>query len=96
VVNRSDKAQERGSAALKAGEICLGSYREVESAGQHEADPTRTGEFAGKLHSDLSKRIIGQEQAVEQVVNIYQMFMTGMSAVGRPIGNFSSLAQLVR
>jgi ATP-dependent Clp protease ATP-binding subunit ClpA len=51
-------------------------------------DPTRTGEFAGKLHDDLSRRIIGQEQAVEQVVNIYQMFMTGMSAAGRPIGNF--------
>jgi len=51
-------------------------------------DPTRTGEFAGKLHDDLSRRIIGQEQAVDQVVNIYQMFMTGMSAAGRPIGNF--------
>jgi ATP-dependent Clp protease ATP-binding subunit ClpA len=51
-------------------------------------DPTRTGEFAGKLHGDLSRRIVGQEKAVEEVVNIYQMFMTGMSAAGRPIGNF--------
>jgi ATP-dependent Clp protease ATP-binding subunit ClpA len=51
-------------------------------------DPTRTGEFAGKLHEDLNRRIVGQEQAVEQVVNVYQMFMTGMSATGRPIGNF--------
>ena len=51
-------------------------------------DPTRTGDFTRKLHGDLSRRIVGQENAVEQVVSIYQMFMTGMSAPGRPIGNF--------
>ena len=32
--------------------------------------------------------IVGQDEAIEQIVNIYQMNLTGMSAPGRPIGNF--------
>jgi ATP-dependent Clp protease ATP-binding subunit ClpA len=32
--------------------------------------------------------IVGQDEAVEQIVNIYQMHLTGMSAPGRPIGSF--------
>jgi ATP-dependent Clp protease ATP-binding subunit ClpA len=32
--------------------------------------------------------IIGQDEAIEQIVNIYQMHLTGMSAPNRPIGNF--------
>jgi len=51
-------------------------------------DPTLTGHDAEKLNADLRKRIVGQEEAVEQVVNIYQMFLAGMTNAGRPIGNF--------
>lgn len=51
-------------------------------------DPTQTGHEAEKLNSDLRKRIVGQEEAVEQIVNIYQMFLAGMTSPGRPIGNF--------
>jgi ATP-dependent Clp protease ATP-binding subunit ClpA len=32
--------------------------------------------------------IVGQDEAIQQIVNIYQMHLTGMSAPGRPIGNF--------
>ena len=51
-------------------------------------DPTLTGNDAEKLNSDLRKRIVGQEEAVDQIVNIYQMFLSGMTSPGRPIGNF--------
>jgi len=51
-------------------------------------DPTQTGHDAEKLNSDLRKRIVGQEEAVQQIVNIYQMFLAGMTSPGRPIGNF--------
>jgi len=51
-------------------------------------DPSQTGHEAEKLNGDLRKRIVGQEEAVEQVVNIYQMFLSGMTSPGRPIGNF--------
>src|SRR5256885_136525 len=32
--------------------------------------------------------IVGQNEAIQQIVNIYQMNLTGMSAPNRPIGNF--------
>jgi ATP-dependent Clp protease ATP-binding subunit ClpA len=51
-------------------------------------DPTRTGREAESLDQSLRKFIVGQDEAIQQIVNIYQMYLTGMSALGRPIGNF--------
>ncbi len=51
-------------------------------------DPTQTGQEASKLHSDLKKLVVGQEDAVDQIVNIYQTYLAGMTSPGRPIGNF--------
>jgi ATP-dependent Clp protease ATP-binding subunit ClpB len=51
-------------------------------------DPARTGRDAMSLESNLRRMIIGQDEAIDQIVNIYQMHLTGMSAPGRPIGNF--------
>ena len=53
-----------------------------------QLDPSMTGYEAEKLESDLRKRIVGQDEAVQQIVNIYQTFLAGMSSPGRPIGNF--------
>ncbi len=51
-------------------------------------DPLQTGHEAEKLNTDLHKRIVGQEEAIAQIVNIYQTFLAGMTSPGRPIGNF--------
>jgi len=51
-------------------------------------DPTRTGREAENLEQALHRNIVGQDEAIQQIVNIYQMNLTGMSAPGRPIGNF--------
>ncbi len=51
-------------------------------------DPTRTGREAETLEYGLKKLIVGQDEAIQQIVNIYQMHLTGMAAPGRPIGNF--------
>ncbi|MEJ7605957.1 MAG: AAA family ATPase [Bryobacteraceae bacterium] len=51
-------------------------------------DPTRTGRDAENLDTNLHRCIIGQDEAIQQIVNIYQTHLTGMSAPGRPIGNF--------
>ncbi len=51
-------------------------------------DPAKTGREALSLETNLRRMIIGQDEAIEQIVNIYQMNLTGMSAPGRPIGNF--------
>ena len=51
-------------------------------------DPTRTGRDAESLERTLLRLVVGQDEAVEQIVNIYQMHVTGLSAPGRPVGNF--------
>src|SRR5437879_11247520 len=51
-------------------------------------DPSQTGLEAEKLFGDLRKRIVGQDEAIDQIVNIYQMYLAGMASPGRPIGNF--------
>lgn len=55
---------------------------------KRQLDPTRTGQEAVSLEESLSKLVVGQQEAIEEIVNIYQMHLTGMSAPGRPIGNF--------
>jgi len=53
-----------------------------------QLDPTLTGNEAEALESDLRKRIVGQDEAIDQIINIYQTHLAGMSGPGRPIGNF--------
>ena len=38
-------------------------------------DATQTGQDAEKLYTDLHKRIVGQNEAIDHIVNIYQMYM---------------------
>src|SRR5580765_7596396 len=52
-----------------------------------QLDPTQTGFQAEKLDGDLRKRIVGQDEAIRQIINVYQTHLSGMSAPGRPIGN---------
>ena len=51
-------------------------------------DATNIGSEAKLLENGLHQSIVGQDEAVVQIVNVYQMFLTGMQAPGRPVGNF--------
>jgi ATP-dependent Clp protease ATP-binding subunit ClpA len=51
-------------------------------------DPKQTGREAERLEAELHRKIIGQDEAVQQIINIYQTFLAGMSSPGRPIGSF--------
>ena len=51
-------------------------------------DPSRTGKEAEGLEANLKRLIVGQDEAIGQIVNIYQMHLTQMNPPGRPIGNF--------
>src|SRR6478672_12049415 len=53
-----------------------------------QLDPTQTGFKAEKLDADLRKRIVGQNEAIQQIVSTYQTFLAGMSGFGRPVGSF--------
>src|SRR5258708_5486469 len=52
-----------------------------------QLNPTQTGLEAEKLDGDLRKRIVGQGEAIEQIIGVYQTHLAGMSSPGRPIGN---------
>ncbi len=51
-------------------------------------DSTKSGTLAKALAESLRRMIVGQDQAIDQIVNVYQMHLTGLSAPGRPISNF--------
>jgi len=53
-----------------------------------QLDPSQTGVEASKLETDLRKRVVGQDEALQQIIDIYQTDLVGMSSPGRPIGTF--------
>jgi len=51
-------------------------------------DPLRIGREAALLEGKLRERIIGQDEAVRDIVGVYQTFLAGLTAPGRPVGSF--------
>src|SRR5271165_1292323 len=51
-------------------------------------DPTKTGRQAENLENSLRHRIIGQDEAIHQIVRSYQTYLAGLSPAGRPVANF--------
>ena len=51
-------------------------------------DASNIGAEAKMLETSLRGSIIGQDEAIQHIVNVYQIFLTGMQAPGRPVGNF--------
>src|SRR5258708_3074954 len=52
----------------------------------HLLDPAQTGLKAQEFEARLRRKVIGQDDAVAQVVRVYQTFSLGMSVPGRPVG----------
>jgi len=50
-------------------------------------DPTRRSVESQEFEASLRRKIVGQEEALHAVVDLYQVFMAGMCPVGRPVGN---------
>jgi ATP-dependent Clp protease ATP-binding subunit ClpA len=50
-------------------------------------DPNRRSDDAQDFDSALHRKIVGQDDAVEKVTEIYQMFLAGLNPPGRPVGN---------
>src|SRR3954465_2931952 len=51
-------------------------------------DATRTGTKAKDLETRLRRLVIGQEEAIHEIVRTYQTHLPGLPPKGRPIGNF--------
>src|SRR5512147_1429591 len=50
-------------------------------------DPSRRSSDALDFDTSLRRKIVGQDQAIEKVVEIYQMYLAGLNPPGRPVGN---------
>lgn len=50
-------------------------------------DPHKPGRQAAALEANLRRLVVGQDEAIRRIVELYQMYVTGMNAPGRPIGN---------
>jgi ATP-dependent Clp protease ATP-binding subunit ClpB len=50
-------------------------------------DPSRRSSDAQEFETALRRRIVGQDQAIEKMAEIYQMFLAGLNPPNRPVGN---------
>jgi ATP-dependent Clp protease ATP-binding subunit ClpB len=53
-----------------------------------ELDADGSGPDADFLAKELKRRVVGQDEAVEQVAAFYQQSQAGLSPPGRPVGSF--------
>jgi ATP-dependent Clp protease ATP-binding subunit ClpB len=52
-----------------------------------QLDPTLQGQESREFETRLRKKIIGQDEAVQAVADLYRVFHAGLQSPGRPIGN---------
>lgn len=50
-------------------------------------DPTLQGEESREFEARLREKIVGQDEAVQAVVDLYRVFLAGLKPPGRPVGN---------
>jgi ATP-dependent Clp protease ATP-binding subunit ClpB len=50
-------------------------------------DPAQTGSEAKTLEATLRGLVVGQDEAIQQIVNVDQTYLTGLIPPGRPVGN---------
>ena len=52
-----------------------------------QLDPTRRSFQSQEFDSAIRGKIVGQEEGVRALVDLYQVFCAGMCPQGRPVGN---------
>jgi len=50
-------------------------------------EPERRSTEVLEFEKELRKKIVGQDEAVAQLVNVYQTLLAGMTPPGRPVAN---------
>jgi ATP-dependent Clp protease ATP-binding subunit ClpB len=52
-----------------------------------EPDPQRRSSTSRHFEEELRRRVVGQNEAVQALVDLYQVFCAGLHSAGRPVGN---------
>ena len=50
-------------------------------------DPSKRSTGTLDFETSLRSRIVGQEEGVQALVDLYQVFCAGLNSPGRPVGN---------
>ncbi|HKE09716.1 MAG TPA: AAA family ATPase, partial [Candidatus Acidoferrum sp.] len=59
----------------------------MKAAAKQQLDPTIRSNDTRDFHQSLRARIVGQEEGVQALVDLYQVFCAGLNSPGRPVGN---------
>ncbi len=59
----------------------------MSAAHMQHLDTSRRSAESGEFEAALRKKIVGQDEAVAALVDIYQVFRAGLHSPGRPVGN---------
>jgi len=59
----------------------------MKAAAKQQLDPTIRSNDTRDFHESLRARIVGQEEGVQALVDLYQVFCAGLNSPGRPVGN---------
>ncbi|HLZ90101.1 MAG TPA: AAA family ATPase [Candidatus Acidoferrum sp.] len=59
----------------------------MKAAVRHQLDPTIRSSDTRDFHGSLKAKIVGQEEGVQALVDLYQVFCAGLNSPGRPVGN---------
>jgi ATP-dependent Clp protease ATP-binding subunit ClpB len=54
---------------------------------RQQLDPTIRSNDTRDFHQSLRAKIVGQEEGVQALVDLYQVFCAGLNSPGRPVGN---------
>jgi len=60
----------------------------MKAAAKQQLDPTIRSTDTRDFHQSLRAKIVGQDEGVQALVDMYQVLMAGLNSPGRPIGNF--------
>src|SRR6476646_6340650 len=59
----------------------------MKAAVRHQLDPTIRSTDTRDFQGSLRAKIVGQEEGVQALVDLYQVFCAGLHSPGRPVGN---------
>jgi ATP-dependent Clp protease ATP-binding subunit ClpB len=59
----------------------------MRAAARHQLDPTIRSNDTRDFHGSLRAKIVGQDEGVQALVDLYQVFCAGLNSPGRPVGN---------
>jgi ATP-dependent Clp protease ATP-binding subunit ClpA len=59
----------------------------IQSALTQELDTKRRSSTSRQFEKELRQRVVGQDEAVQALVDLYQVFCAGLHSAGRPVGN---------